>query len=97
MHFFLTFVTDLLDFFFQVRGGIYRQNSLAFSETVRKLVSIYIYPEYNDQNILHDIALAKLDRPFDMDTFTTTVCLPNIGWGIDIGNFLNFPGFFLKL
>ena len=62
--------------FFQVRGGIYRQNSLVFSETVRKLESIYIYPEYNDRNILHDIALAKLDRPFDMDTFTASVCMP---------------------
>ena len=38
--------------------------------------SIYIYPEYNDRNILHDIALAKLDRPFDMDTFTASVCMP---------------------
>ena len=66
----------LLSFFFQVRGGIYRQNSLVFSETVRKLESIYIYPEYNDRNILHDIALAKLDRPFDMDTFTASVCMP---------------------
>ena len=72
-------LTNLLDFtfiFFQVRGGIYRQNSLVFSETVRKLESIYIYPEYNDRNILHDIALAKLDRPFDMDTFTASVCMP---------------------
>ena len=68
-------LTNLLDFF-QVRGGIYRQNSLVFSETVRKLESIYIYPEYNDRNILHDIALAKLDRPFDMDTFTASVCMP---------------------
>ena len=63
-------------FLFQVRGGIYRQNSLVFAETVRKLESIYIYPEYNDRNILHDIALAKLDRPFDMDSFTTSVCMP---------------------
>ena len=38
--------------------------------------SIYIYPDYNDRNILHDIALAKLDRPFDMDTFTASVCMP---------------------
>ena len=68
-------LTNLLDFF-QVRGGIYRQNSLVFSETVRKLESIYIYPDYNDRNILHDIALAKLDRPFDMDTFTASVCMP---------------------
>ena len=43
---------------------------------MRKLESIYIYPEYNDRNILHDIALAKLDRPFDMDTFTASVCMP---------------------
>ena len=43
---------------------------------MRKLESIYIYPDYNDRNILHDIALAKLDRPFDMDTFTASVCMP---------------------
>ena len=37
---------------------------------------IYIHPEYDDRNILHDIALAKVDRPFDMDSFTATVCMP---------------------
>ena len=43
---------------------------------MRKLEKIYIHPEYDDRNILHDIALAKVDRPFDMDSFTATVCMP---------------------
>ena len=46
-------------------------------ETVRRLERIFIYPEYDDSQILHDIALAKVDRPFPMDTFTASVCLPS--------------------
>lgn len=63
---------------FQVRGGIYRQKSSVSMEEIRKLVSIYIHPDYNDLETLHDIAIAKLDRPFDMDSFTASVCLPDV-------------------
>ena len=75
--FILPFLRTYFRFFlFQVRGGIYRQKSLGFSETMRKLDTIYIHPMYDDRNILHDIAIAKVDRPFDMDSFTATVCMP---------------------
>lgn len=40
--------------------------------------SIYIHPDYNDMETLHDIAIAKLDRPFDMDSFSAAVCLPDV-------------------
>ena len=59
-----------------MRGGVYRQRSDASTETVRKLEKIFIHPDYDDSEILHDIALAKLDRPFNIDSFTATVCLP---------------------
>ena len=72
---------------FQVYGGVYRQRSLSISQTVRTLSEIYIHPHYEASSFNNDIALAKLDRPFPLDSFTTKACLPKDKIGLyRVGN-----------
>jgi len=84
--------------YFEVRGGFYRQQSNVQTQTIRTLDKIFIHPQYNHSMVLHDIALARVEEPFTMDTFTSSVCLPQsddvtedtqrsdnciaVGWGL---------------
>ena len=60
----------------QVYGGIYRQKSLGQSHAARKLIEIHVHPHYEAASFDNDIAIAKVDRPFPSNSFTSTVCLP---------------------
>jgi hypothetical protein len=48
------------------------------SQTVRKLTQIYIHPEYIADTFDNDIALAKVDQSFPMNSFTSQICLPEV-------------------
>lgn len=37
---------------------------------------ILIHPEYNTTTVDNDIALLKLERPFEIDDFVSSICLP---------------------
>ena len=60
----------------QVYGGVYRQKSLGQSHAARKLIEIHVHPGYEAASFDNDIAIAKVDRPFPSNSFTSTVCLP---------------------
>ena len=60
----------------QVYGGIYRQKSLGQSHAARKLIEIHVHPHYEAASFDNDIAIARVDRPFPSNSFTSTVCLP---------------------
>jgi hypothetical protein len=47
------------------------------TESVRTLTDIFIHEGYNDAWLVNDIALARVDIPFTIDSFTAAICLPD--------------------
>ena len=63
-------------FHFQVLAGMYRRYSRSSMEQVRIIERIRLHEDYNSTWLNHDLALAKVDRPFDFNYAVSTVCLP---------------------
>ena len=63
---------------FQFRMGT--NNLLANSENMqqRRAVAMYMHPDYNikTSNLSNDVALFKMESPFNITDYVRTVCLP---------------------
>jgi len=62
---------------FQVIAGLHRRFSRSAIEQVRVVERIRIHSDYNSTWYMNDIALAKMDRPFDFNYAVSPICLPD--------------------
>ena len=78
----------------QLTAGMHQQSSQDEGETrqVRTVSAIYVHPEYDSNTMGNDIALLRVDTPFNYDTYVQPACLDDVdpqagesviilGWG----------------
>ena len=78
----------------KLTAGMHQQSSRTENNTrqVRQATSIHIHPQFNDVSMINDIALLRVNPPFDYTTYVQPACLSNIdpqvndkvviiGWG----------------
>ncbi|GFY40656.1 prostasin [Trichonephila inaurata madagascariensis] len=60
------------------RLGLLRRGTelSAPSEQVRRVVEIFLHPEYEDKGFINDIALLRMDKPVLFSDYLRPVCLP---------------------
>ncbi|XP_024935537.1 trypsin isoform X2 [Cephus cinctus] len=61
---------------FIILAGKYKLGIMEDTEQSRLVRRTFVYPEYPGTVAPHDIALMKLERPFDLNPFVSTVSLP---------------------
>ncbi|KAL2725896.1 transmembrane protease serine 9-like [Vespula maculifrons] len=61
---------------FLILAGKYKLGVLEDTEQSRKVVKVFVYPIYNGTVAPYDIALMKLEYPFELNPFVSTVLLP---------------------
>ncbi|GFU23909.1 prostasin, partial [Nephila pilipes] len=62
------------------RLGLLRRGTelTAPSEQVRRVIQIFLHPEYEDKGFINDIALLRMDRPVLFSDYLRPVCLPTV-------------------
>ncbi|GFU81962.1 atrial natriuretic peptide-converting enzyme [Trichonephila clavipes] len=60
------------------RLGLLRRGTelSAPSEQVRRVIQIFLHPEYEDKGFINDIALLRMDKPVLFSDYLRPVCLP---------------------
>jgi len=63
--------------FYQIRAGMVRRQSQAPWQQFRHIVEVFIHPEYDNTYLKHDVALSKLNAPFNINRHVQAICLPH--------------------
>ncbi|XP_015176246.1 PREDICTED: transmembrane protease serine 9-like [Polistes dominula] len=61
---------------FLILAGKHKLGVLEDTEQSRKVIETFVYPLYNGSVAPYDIALMKLESPFELNPFVSTVLLP---------------------
>ena len=80
----------------QLTAGMHQQSSKDERDArqTRTVSAIYVHPEYDSNRLSNDIALLRVDTPFNYDTYVQPACLADddpqggasvimIGWGAE--------------
>ncbi|XP_043285566.1 serine protease 33-like [Venturia canescens] len=59
-----------------VLAGKYKLGTREDTEQSRMVTRTFVYPEYSGEVAPYDIALMKLEEPFDLNPFVATIALP---------------------
>jgi len=65
------------NYHFQVLAGLLRRGSSSSLEQVRVVEDVIVHSNFNSTWYLNDIALLKVDRPFDFNYAVSPICMPD--------------------
>lgn len=65
--------------YYEVRAGLLRQRSYNPEVQVIHVEKVYVYPGYNQQKMIEDLALVKLAVPLKYNRYVRPICLPAPG------------------
>ena len=63
-------------YFYNIRTGMVRRQSQSPWEQQRHLEQVFLHPSYDNLYLRHDVALAKLNRPLNINRRVQEICLP---------------------
>lgn len=65
---------------FEIQLGMLRRFSYSPLEQTRPVLSVYVHSGYNPRTLENDIALVRVQEPFQLNQWTAPACLPSLGY-----------------